>query len=83
MNKLLAALAAVLIVFAAAFCIPLLNFLLTLYNGTTSGLFLGSPALSFASLYFLFIDGAFLAIVISVAWIIIQEYRSRPGLYSR
>jgi len=74
-NTLLAALAAVLIVFAAAFCIPLVNLLLTIYSSVVGGIFLGSPMLSFASLYLLFIEMVFLAVIISLTWIIIENYR--------
>jgi len=68
----------VLIVFVAAFSIPLTNSVLTVYNEVMSGGFLSAPTLSFTLLFFLFLEVVFLAILISVTYMIIQKYRSIP-----
>lgn len=77
-RDLLVAMTSVLIVFVAGFSIPLANSVLTVYNEVMSGGFLSTPMFSFSLLFFLFLEVTFLAILISVTYVIIQNYRSMP-----
>lgn len=75
-RNLLAALVGVLIVFTAAFCVPLANLILTINNEFSSGVFLASPTLSFFPVFLLVLEGAFLVIVISLIYSIVSNFRS-------
>lgn len=77
-RDILVAMTSVLIVFVAGFSIPLANSVLTVYNEVMSGGFLSTPMFSFSLLFFLFLEVTFLAILISVTYVIIQNYRSMP-----
>jgi hypothetical protein len=75
---LLVAMTSALIVFTAAFSIPLANSILTVYNEFMSGGFMSTPSISFTLLFFLFLEITFLAVLISVTYMIVQNYRSTP-----
>jgi hypothetical protein len=75
-RDIVAALVGVLIVFSVAFCIPLANLVLTIYRDMSVGLFLSSPTISFFPFFLLALEVIFLAVVISLTYGIINNYRS-------
>jgi len=65
-------------VFVVAFCIPLVSSIMVVYNSWVMGGFFETPMSSFVFIFLIFLDVAFLAIVVSVALVIIRRYGASP-----
>jgi uncharacterized membrane protein YciS (DUF1049 family) len=72
-------LSAVLIIFVVAFCIPLFDSLVGFYNSFATGQFLASPMTASADLFVFFLYIAFLAVIVSLSYVVIRRYRSNPS----
>jgi len=77
-TNLLTVLKVVTVVFIVVFCVPLVSTILSVYDTWVSGSFFGAPMVSFAYVFLVFLDIAFLAIIAGAAFMIIRRYGVSP-----